>query len=286
MTLRNAVVAFALLAGAVTASADHYASFYVIPVASHTSGLFGTSWMSDIAIQNFQTAPLMVEMTFVRSGEGPGDNVVALGPTTVVPAGGSVMMKDVLAGVSASEVGAILIGADAPFALTSRSYIMTPSGDTIGQTVAPARDFLENSLGDTDNSTAVAYLPGLISNSRFRTNLGFVAAANNTSQGMSVEVTVRRADGTATGTRTFMVPRAIRHVQFSSTTVGSGTFDVGSAEFRITAGEGAVVPYASVVDNATADAVFVLGQFPPNLMSSDGTSGLALRRFLIRSDTY
>lgn len=286
MRLRNAFVAFALLLAAVTASADHYASFYVIPVASHTGGAFGTSWMSDIAIQNFQTVPLMVEMTFVRSGEGPGNNVVALGPPTVVPAGGNVIMNDVLAGISASEAGAILVGADAPFALTSRSYVTTPSGDTIGQTVVPARDFLENSVGDTDNTTAAAYLPGLISNSRFRTNLGFVAATSNTGDGMTIQVTVRRADGTATGTRTFIVRRQrIQHLQFSSTTVGSGTFDIGSAEFRITAGDGAVVPYASVIDNGSADAVFVLGQFPPNL-ASGASAGLVLRQFLIRSVPY
>jgi hypothetical protein len=283
--MRNAIVALALLAGAVTASADHYASFYVIPVASHVRGLFGTNWMSDVAIQNFQSTPLMVDMTFVRTGEGVGDNVVALGATTVVPPGGSVMMQDVLAAVGPSEAGAILIGADAPFAVTSRSYVMTASGDTIGQTVIPARDFLESSLGDTDETLAVAYVPGLISNSRFRTNLGFVAAANNNLQGMTVQVTVRRADGTPTGTRTFLIPRGIRHLHFSSTTVGSGTFDIGSAEFRIVAGDGAVVPYASVINNATADAVFVLGQFPPNVGTPERPLGLALQRYLIRSGT-
>jgi hypothetical protein len=54
------------------------------------------------------------------------------------------------------------------------------------------------------------------------------------------------------------------HRQFSSTTIGTTQFDAGSARYRVVSGDGQIVPYASVIDNATADAVFVSGNFPAN----------------------
>jgi hypothetical protein len=41
-----------------------------------------------------------------------------------------------------------------------------------------------------------------------------------------------------------------------------GQFDIGSADFRITEGEGVVVPYASVIDNTTREATYLMGVFP------------------------
>lgn len=41
-------------------------------------------------------------------------------------------------------MGAILIGADKPFVVASRSFAVMPSRNTIGQTVSPVSDFLDN----------------------------------------------------------------------------------------------------------------------------------------------
>jgi hypothetical protein len=149
--------------------------------------------------------------------------------------------------------------------MTSRSYSMSPAGNTIGQTVLPAKDFIANLSGTSDN-TALAQIPGLINNAQFRTNLGFVAANGSaTGAPMVVTITMRGGDGQVIGTRNFTVAYgAVEHLQFNSRSVSDRTFDIGSAEVRITSGSGAVVPYASVIDNATADAVFILGQFPLN----------------------
>ncbi|MGA8807617.1 MAG: hypothetical protein WB973_07040, partial [Thermoanaerobaculia bacterium] len=103
-------------------------------------------------------------------------------------------------------------------------------------------------------------------NAQFRTNIGFVAGNGSSSgQPMSVQVTIRNSAGSAVGTRAFSIPGgAFTHVQFSISSVAPATFDIAGAEVTITQGSGAVVPYASVVDNGSADAVFVLGQFPAN----------------------
>lgn len=286
-------LAFTLLT--LPAFASHYSDFYVIPVGSHTPGAAGTMWMSDIAIHNFQSTPLSVELVFIESGVETGNNVFPLvtgtvNGSTTIPAGGSVLLQDVLNGYRgmSSITGAFLVGADRPFAVTSRNYSMSPAGDTIGQTVTPSGSFLDNTLYPTDLGTAVAYIPGLINNARFRTNLGFVAGNANATP-MNVTITMRDGNGASIGSgRSFTIAAGtFMHLQFSSRAVADRTFDVAAAEFRITGGSGAVVPYASVIDNNTADAVFVLGEFPvsrnPSGMSKNTLSGSIFREVFERT---
>lgn len=263
--------ALLLLTAASSLSAGHYADLYVIPVASHTAGAGGTMWQSDVAIQNFQSVPLTVQLIFIESGEGNPNNVMPLtlsnGKSEVtVPAGGSVRLNDILNGFGGKNeiAGSIVVAADLPFAVTSRSYNNDPRG-TYGQSVLPARDFIDSSLGDTNNALAIAYLPGLVSNARYRANLGFVGGTANTANAMTVEFTLRDAAGASLGQRTFTVPSgAFVHVQFPVSSISTTQFDAGAAEVRILSGDGAVVPYASVIDNQGGDAVYVSGVMPSN----------------------
>jgi hypothetical protein len=263
-----------------------YSDTYIVPVASHTNGQNGTLWMSDMAIHNISATPMTVQLVFIETGENTADNVFPLISTNsagsaVVAANGSVLLSDVLNGYRGQQfaAGAILVGGDRPFVMTSRSYSMSPSGNTIGQTVQPARDFISNLSGTSDN-TALAQIPGLINNNQFRTNLGFVAANGSASSApMVVTITMRGGDGQVIGTRDFTVAAGtIEHLQFGSRSVSDRTFDIGSAEVRIKSGSGAVVPYASVIDNGTADAVFILGQFPLNSGATTSSSQPSLFR--------
>lgn len=277
LTIISAVAVMMLFG--VAAQADHYSDFYVLPAVAHTPGVNGTMWMSDIAIHNFQTTPLAVELVVIESGEGNFDNVFPVlsgGGTTAVtvPGGGSALLKDVLKDHRGrqSVIGAILIGGDQPFAVTSRTYSMTPAGDTVGQTVPAVRDFLDNTFGRADVAGAVAYVPGIIESPRFRSNLGAVIGNGSaTGETLTVTVTLRDKDGATVGTRQVNVASgSFTHLQFPARSVigGSRIMDIGAAEFRIARGNGAVVPYASVIDNVTADAVFVQGRFPANTTSS------------------
>ena len=263
-----AVAAVAILLSA-PAYSSHYSDLYVIPVVAHTDGVNGTVWMSDVAIQNFQPTPLTVQLIFIESGEGRTENFFPLmnndlNGSVTVPANGSVLLKDILRnyrGMSAA-FGSLIVGADMPFAVTSRAYSMSPAGDTIGQTVRPSANFLNVTEGAI--SPASAYIPGLIQNGNFRTNLGLVVAnATGFDSTLVVAVTLRDASGATVGTRQITVgPGVFTHLQFSARELTNTTFDIGSAEFRIIQGSGSVVPYASVIDNRTADAVFIAGSFP------------------------
>lgn len=271
--MRKTLLIAALLAalGAPAVMANHQADLYIVPVVAHLIGRDNTAFVSDLGIQNFQTTPLTVSLIFIESGLGNAENVDNLVSTAApngsvtVPAGGSVILRDVVDGYKGRHeglIGSLIVSADRPFAVTSRAYGTTSTG-TVGQSVVPVRDFIENTLGNTDNAMAIAYVPGLTNNVTFRTNLGFVAAAGDTP--LAIEVKIRGADGATLGTRSFTVPaKQFAHLQFSSTDVGAGFFDAAGAEFRIIAGDGAVTPYASVIDNRNADAIFIAGVFPDN----------------------
>ncbi|HEX9659906.1 MAG TPA: hypothetical protein VGA18_06365, partial [Rhodothermales bacterium] len=194
------------------AHADHFADFYVIPIAGHTPGDQGTFWRSDLRIQNFQSVPITIDIVIIESGLQATDNVypvvTPLGVSVMIPAGGSLFLDDVLDGHRGlSQVtGTLLIGAGRPFALTSRAYTTAEGGGTYGQTVRPERGFVDDVIGTVDPSMAKTWLPGLVANESFRTNLGFVAGANDLGGPLMIEVTLRDGDGVALGSTTFTVP--------------------------------------------------------------------------------
>ena len=277
----------------IAASANHYSDFYVLPVASRTTGARGTFFVSDVSIQNFQSSTLSVQLLFVQSGEGNAENISDLVSTRLpngsatIPAGGSLALRDVLDGFQGKSdgiLGAILIRGDLPFAVISRNYTQF-AGGTSGQTVPPIRDFLDNTVGDTNPAMAIAYIPGIVSNTAFRTNLGLVAGSAGSP--MTVEITLKGADGALLGTRTFTIPPAsFRHLQFNVNTVNAASLDIAGAEYRITSGDGAVTPYATVIDNVSGDSVFVSGVFPPNAAfakrATDSVFRFLTDRFLSR----
>jgi hypothetical protein len=137
--------------------------------------------------------------------------------------------------------------------------------------VPATSNYLDNSLGTIDN-TAVAYIPGVINSARARTNAGFVAGSGGSrSTYMVVEVAVRNSTGAIVGTRRITVaPGQFIHVQFNIRSISLAQFDVGTLEYRIVEGEGTVVPYASVVDNATGEASYIMGQFPDSTPATSG----------------
>lgn len=265
------LLCFLVAAGA--AHADHYADTYVIPIAGHTPGANGTTWMSDLAIRNISTQPLTVEMVFIETGDQTFDNVQPLmGDNTdgsvTLNANETLLLEDVLEGYRGrtSTIGAIILGGNRPFAVTSRAY---NNQSPVGETVPPTRDFLENSLEQADNA-GFAYIPGVAQNADWRTNFGFVAGAGGSaSVNMHVEVTVRSAAGGVLGTRTFVItPGSFAHQQVNLRSIASGNFDVGSIDVRVASGEGSVVPYASLIDNRTGEAAYIMGTLPDTTPSA------------------
>lgn len=274
---------------ALTASAAHLADTYVIPVVSHTPGAFGSTWSTDVAITNFQSTALNVQLILIETGENSSDNVypvmtadVPNGSITVAP-NSTVLLRDVVNGHRgmSQTVGALIVGADRPFAITARSY--NSLGGTVGETITPVRDFLENSTGQFDG-VSVAYLPGLVNNAAARTNIGFVAGSGSATGGFTIEITVKNGSGQVLGTRRITnLAGNFTQSQFSIASITNTPFDIGSAEVRILGGSGAVVPYAAIVDNRSNSVAYVMGIFPNNTPLSGSSTGSNLFRALLSS---
>lgn len=250
-----------LLAGA--ANADAYSSLYVIPFANHIPrGTAGTE-TTDVAVHNFQSTPITLELVLIEYGlHNVANNVfpveVVPDGAVTIPAGGGAVLRDVLNGFrgQSATIGALLIGSrdDRPFAVTSRSYFVKPDGSTVGYGV-PAVPVVAGGSGEEDR----LHLPGLVSNQRFRTQIGFVAA---TAEGLPVffELSMRGADGALIGCRPFFIGSGqVAQLEIPSTLVADQLFDAASLEVRQLAGTGAVIPYVKVIDRSTEDAVFQLG---------------------------
>jgi hypothetical protein len=257
---------FCLLFVAGTARANHYSDTYVIPVAGHTPGANGVTWMSDLSIRNISTEVLTVELVFIETGDQNFDNIQPLvgdhvDGSVTLQANETVHLADILEGYRdrTSALGAVILGGNRPFSVTSRAY---SSLSSVGETVPPTRDFLENSLEQADN-TGFAYIPGVAQNAAWRTNFGFVAGAAGSLSPMVVEATVRAAAGGVLGTQSFVIEAGnFAHHQVNLRSIAAGNFDVGSIDVRVTSGEGAVVPYASLIDNNTGEAAYIMGTLP------------------------
>ena len=243
------------------AFAANFGDFHVVPSVGHGPGVAGSMWQTDIIIHNFQTTPLTVEMGLVESGLGEAENffpVLVDGAATFTVAPGATRnLSDVLNNHRgrATALGALLIGADQPFAVTSRVYDVNATGMTVGQTVPSAQEFLSTSTG-------IAVIPGVTANADFRTNIGFVAGAGGATP-LVVEVALTGASGTRLGATTFTIaPGALSHVQLSTASLTTAPFDLATATIRILSGSGDVTGYASIIDNRSNNATFVSSGVP------------------------
>jgi hypothetical protein len=277
---------FCLLFVAGAAHANHYSDTYVIPVAGHAPGANGVTWMSDLSIRNISTEVLTVEMVFIETGDQNFDNIQPLisdnvDASVTLQANETVHLADILDGYRdrTNSLGAVILGGNRPFAVTSRAY---SSLSAVGETVPATGDFLENSLELADN-TGFAYIPGVAQNAAWRTNFGFVAGAGGSLSPMVVEATVRAAAGGVLGTRTFVIEAGnFAHHQINLRSIAPGNFDVGSIDVRVTAGEGSVVPYASLIDNNTGEAAYIMGTLPDTTPSNGAIARPNVFRSLVK----
>lgn len=281
-TIVSAALMTLLLAGA--ALADPYSSLYVIPFANHIPrGTAGTE-TTDVAVHNFQPSPITLELVLVEYGlHNVANNIFPVdlvpGGAVTVTAGGSAVLRDVLSGFrgQSATIGALLLGSrdDRAFAATSRSYFVKPDGSTVGYAV-PA---IPVAAGGSSEETPL-FFPGLVSNERFRTQIGFVVA---TAEGLPVffELLLRGADGALIGSRPFFIGSGqVVQLEIPASLVADRAWDQASLEVRQLAGTGAVIPYVKVIDRSTEDAVFQLGDARPEQLL--GSLGAATLRQIFR----
>ncbi|MCU0303479.1 MAG: PKD domain-containing protein [Thermoanaerobaculales bacterium] len=216
---------------------------WVIAAAAHARGLAETRWVTDVVLHNPGGDAAQAHLWFMKAGQG---NLGAEGEPVTVAAGGSLLIEDVVLGLFGQDEtsGALLIGADQPLLVTSRTYNDAASG-TYGQFI-PGRE-----LAGAVGSDETVRLVQLTRSADFRTNLG---VANPTGDTVVVDVELVRADGAPLATRTLTVP-AYGHLQRTDI-FGADVDDALAVVSSATPGA-AYFPYASVVDNRTGDPMMV-----------------------------
>ncbi len=190
--------------------------------AIHAPGANGTLWRTDVWLSNVGAAPEAVAMNF---------------DTVTVPARGAVILRDVLGNLVDGSSLLIALGARTSAVLmTSRTYTVGPNG-TFGQFVPPAMP-----------AAGLATMVGVENSATFRTNIGLIATLGANVRLIAYSaagVEVWRTEVSVYGLTQFPLP-------------------VPLLDGRITAeviGQGAVIPYASVIDNHSGDPIYIIAQY-------------------------
>jgi hypothetical protein len=233
----------------VTASAQ---TLY-IPASANAEGVNQTRWRTDLQVkaQGGQPAAFTVELL-----ESRADNRNPVSLAFSLDANESLRLGNVLStefgytGTAALRVTAT----EGRITATSRTYNDDPGG-TYGQTVPAVA--AEEGVGPGSQSTMILLSRSSDPSIGFRTNLGLV---NLTGSSTAVDIDVHDAAGAIIGSLSRSL-KPFEHRQFNDVfdLVGAGDVADGYAVVRTTTQGGSFLAYASVVDNGSGDAVFILG---------------------------
>jgi hypothetical protein len=219
---------------------------WVVPAAAHAAGLGGTEWRTDVVLSNPGDVPAQLDLAFLerwRDGFAAQPVVNTLLPGTTARLGD--LVRDTF---GADSAGAVMIGSSRPLAVDSRTFNSTVAG-TYGQRVPAVEVSQAAGAGER------VVLPGLGRDGSRRTNLG---AASLSGEETTVHFEIVRADGSPLGTIDLpLLPFSSGQLHDALAMVTSDPVEAAWAVAWSGSRDTRFVPYASVVDNATGDPMFV-----------------------------
>lgn len=213
----------------------------VIPAVGRAPGANGTFWRSDVTMFNSHGVPFDVTLRYGASAR-----------SYTLGAGETVVLRDVLASFGlTSGTGALRISwtaAGGGPAVTSRTYTTTESGGTYGQSIDPVQSFGYDSI-----------VPGLRSDSSFRSNIGFV---NGGDAPINIGVTLLNNWGQTVATASLTLQgRAQTQTSLSGLFPKIDTSNLGTFTLQAHTDNAATLfLYGSIVDNRSGDPVFFAGE--------------------------
>ena len=239
---------------AVMTTANISAQTLVLPAAANAEGANQTNWRTDLQIKAPETQAATFTIDLLESGK---DNSTPIAVEGTVGAGESLRLSNVLGtafgftGTSALRVTAT----EGQIIATSRTYNDDPGG-TYGQTVPAVAVNDGFSFGSEATLIQLSRSPDPAAG--FRTNIGFVNLVDTQTK---MEIDLFAADGAELGTVTRnLKPFEYRQANDVFHAVGADDVPDGYAVVRTTSEDGRFIAYASVVDNGSGDAVFLLGE--------------------------
>lgn len=256
------------IVAAVMTTANISAQTLVLPAAANAEGANQTNWRTDLQIKAPETQAATFTIELLESGK---DNSTPIAVEGTVGAGESLRFGNILdtefgfTGTSALR----LTATEGRILATSRTYNDDPGG-TYGQTVPAVA--AEDGFGFGTEATLILLSRSPDPSTGFRTNIGFV---NLVGAQTGMEIDLFAADGTELGTVTRnLKPFGYRQVNDVFHAVGADDVPDGYAVVRTTSEGGRFIAYASVVDNGSGDAVFLLGE-------AESTAAPALDRLVV-----
>jgi len=225
-----------------------------IPAAAHVSGYQGTRWRTDLELFNGAGSNATITISLLQA------DTANTAPTSVkvsLPAGTSVRLEDILdEPFEYSGAGALHLTTDQGDAVvTSRTFNQTAHG-TYGQYIPGVTGAsavtgsgtarlvqLHQSAGDTTGS---------------RTNIGVL---NTTESSIDVSIALHASTGDLLGT----VPLSLAALEYRQVNrifreVTSSAVENGYAVLSTSTGGGSFIAYASVIDNASGDPIYILAR--------------------------
>ena len=224
---------------------------FLVAAAAHVGGLEDTDWRTDLEICNPQTTPIDLQLNLLISGE---DNSSPPAETMTLNQGACTRMADVLDtvfshdGTAALEVHSL----SGNVVVSSRTFNTTDAG-TFGQFLPGVGPAAAVTFGQ--EARIIQLAQDTTDDTGFRTNIGFV--------NRSPTVTVIKTDlfssgGDHLGTVTTRLdPFEHRQKGRIFRQVTSAPVNNGYAIITTSSTDGSFVAYASVVDNASGDPIFI-----------------------------
>jgi len=219
----------------------------IVPAAAHVAGAQDTNWRTDLEVHNPTAGSVTYLIELLERGQG---NPTPQQVSSSLASGESVCFEDVVESMFSYEgSGALRVTPlSGTLLVTSRTYNLVAAG-TYGQFIP----------GETEDrqipSGRAGHLIQLRHDSAYRTNLGLVNVVDSP---ITVEVALHAGAGTLLGTRTVELKRWEHHQSDGIfATVTDDQVADGYAVLHTTTPDGRFLAYASVVDNATGDAIYV-----------------------------
>ena len=219
-----------------------------IPAVGRAPGVAGTFWRSDVTIFNPGLTTMTLSLRYLAAGQ---DNRNAVPHSVSVPPSRTVVIPDITQALGVSSgSGALQVSWSSPSGpiVTSRTYTTTDGGGTYGQSIDPVTSFANDS-----------YVPGLRSDSSFRSNVGFV---NGGDTQLTVTATLLSDSGGILGTTQIgLAPRSQVQYAVGALFPAANTPRAGTLTLLAhTDGSPNLFAYGSIVDNASGDPVFFGGR--------------------------
>src|SRR5664279_699323 len=238
LAMRNATVLTAVFVTLLATGLPVEASTWTVPGTVNAGGLNGTRFVSDLAVTNPGSVPVVATISFVPAN-GTTPRQVTLG------AGQTVVYRNVLDSLWGTQgAGATQVASDSPLLIRARTYNTAASG-TYGVALPVFADDRLLSVGDSADSLWISQSAD--GSSGYRTNVAVVFPDDG---GGAATVTVYSADGSKIGSQDFSLD-APGFQQFG---VGGFAGAVSIARARVRVSRGRAAGYSVVADNITGDS--------------------------------